>query len=93
MVWESVKKKKGGGGEGTKLTESVGGIDGKEKAGETDAMGDRCPAIHVERLIDGNIVQGSEHTLGAKCLSSADCGHSLFCEGATFSDVFEREPG
>ena len=38
------------------LTESVGGIHGKEKDSETNAVNDRCLAVHAESLADGNIV-------------------------------------
>ena len=74
-----------------KLTKSVGSIHGKEKTGETDALDDRCSAVHVEGPADGNIVQGRQYILCTKCMSSTDCGHNLFCTGATFSDFFQRE--
>ena len=81
-----VKKKKKRGGR-RELTESVGGIHGKEKTSETDAVRNRCSAVYVEGLRSGNIVQGRKHILCTERLSSADCGHNLFCKSATYGDL------
>jgi hypothetical protein len=46
-----------------KLTERVGGIHGKEKASETEALRDCCSAVHGESPLNGNFVQRRERIL------------------------------
>jgi hypothetical protein len=52
-------------------------------------MGDRTLAIHVVGLLDGYIVQGRKHILGAESLSGTDCRHDFLCKVSTFGNMLE----
>ena len=47
-------------GRGKKLTESVGGIHGKEKGCKTETLRDRCPAVDGEGPLDRYVVHVRE---------------------------------
>ena len=74
------------------FTNGVGTIDGEEKAGKTETMGDGYLAIDIEGPDDGNIVHGCEHTLRAESLSGADSRDDLLCESTPLGNMLESKP-
>jgi hypothetical protein len=77
------------GGQGTELAEAIGGIQGKEKHAETNALRDCNSAILLVSLLDGNIIQGRKRMLSAESVSRTDCRHGFLCEASAFGNMLK----